>query len=72
MPTCPNCGKKDTWVSGRIIAGSIGIGGYKFTFTPDDKILYKISPNVYSYACSNCGYIESYVDPEDLGKKLKK
>ncbi|MCK5560350.1 MAG: hypothetical protein KAJ51_07135 [Thermoplasmata archaeon] len=70
MNECPKCGKQEIWEFGKIVSGSIG--GIEINFVPEHKKLTTLPPRVYSYACKNCGYLESYIDPKELKKILKK
>jgi predicted nucleic-acid-binding Zn-ribbon protein len=69
MNICPKCGKTEFWELGRIETDGAPRGIW-VKFVSERKKTLSISPMIWSYACKNCGYIESYVNPEDLKKTV--
>ena len=68
MEKCPKCGSLRIW-SGKASAFTSGV----LIFVPDNTAKIKTSV-VYSksWACKDCGYLETYVDKEELAKLEKK
>ena len=69
MKECPKCGKKDSWEEGNIIHG--GLYGIQNIFRPRHKKFFHTSQSIQSFASKNCGYIESYINPNPFKKTLK-
>jgi hypothetical protein len=62
--TCPKC--NGTMIPGRIPSPL----KYLFGFKSDDQKHFSFETNITSAAaCTKCGYVELYVDPESLAAK---
>jgi predicted nucleic-acid-binding Zn-ribbon protein len=63
MKKCPKCGSTD------IDEGAISLGG---RYISKQKKVLSVGMLYKTFACLNCGYLEDYIDADDLKKRLKK
>ena len=69
MKECSKCGKKDSLEEGYLMCS--GLPQRFVIFKPKQKNFFHGSQTTRSFVCKNCGYIETYIDPNPFEKTLK-
>lgn len=69
MRECPKCLQKDVEVYGKVYGNTMLDSG--ILFKPENVKFFNIPPKVYSVVCSNCGFLELFVIPEELKDCMK-
>jgi len=69
MRKCPKCGSNNI-IDGKLLPTVVGgLERPYLTFFPSGKNFLRKGVYVISYACGDCGYLETYVSTSELKEK---